>query len=220
MYYPKSQIKPNLYTNGNEYILSTSKEEYKGYYYEISIGQLYTGKNPATKPNILLFPIKINSVPALTQNLPLDSYFVTIPVAPIIQNPSIPNGEDTPLNYNLFNSYPKRNEFQNRLIPIFNPTYPTDQQIQQGEYTRYFCKKNNELIYIEIDNPTYQLLQSKSTTIAWDLYTPTTISWKLGNQPYLQNQSAVLSIEQNLEWYGFSQYFKGNFSSFPTSTRK
>ena len=35
-YYPSSQIKPNQYTNGGEYILSTTKEIYKGYYYELS----------------------------------------------------------------------------------------------------------------------------------------------------------------------------------------
>jgi hypothetical protein len=46
MYYPKSQIKTNLYTDGNKYILSTTKEGYTGFYYEISTGQKYTGENP------------------------------------------------------------------------------------------------------------------------------------------------------------------------------
>ena len=199
MYYPKSQIKPNLYTNGKEYILSTTKEDYIGYYYEISTGQKYTGKNPQDKANILL----------------------------ILQNPdllSIQEIANKGLNYIETQDELSGGEYKNvspiRYIPIYNKTYPTVQQIQQEEYTRYFCKKNNELIYIEIDKPTYQLLQNKSSTIAWDLYTPTTISWKIGDQAYLQNQSAVLSIEQNLKWYGFSQYFKGNFSRFPTSTRK
>ena len=54
MYYPKSQIKTNLYTNGNQYILSTTKEPYIGPYYEISSGDKYTGKNPQDGPNILL----------------------------------------------------------------------------------------------------------------------------------------------------------------------
>jgi hypothetical protein len=33
MYFPKSQITPNQYTNGGEYALSTTEEEYIGYYY-------------------------------------------------------------------------------------------------------------------------------------------------------------------------------------------
>ena len=202
MYYPKSQIKTNLYTNGKDYILSTTKELYTGYYYEISTGQLYTGKTPNNKPNILL----LSSTPT-ELSLP----FITSSPNSLI---TLNNPDDTNPYYPTYDlNYVKITP--SRFIPSFNPTYPTDQQIQQGEYTRYFCKKNNELIYIEIDNPTYQLLKNKSSTIAWDLYTPTTISWKIGNfeiQSYPQNQSAVLSIERNLKWYGFSQYFKGNFN--------
>ena len=41
-YYPKSQIKSNLFTNGKEYSLSSTKEEYTGYYYKISNGNKYT----------------------------------------------------------------------------------------------------------------------------------------------------------------------------------
>jgi hypothetical protein len=53
-YYPLSQIKPNLFTNGGEYVLSTTKENYKGPYYELSNGRRYTGGTPQDGPNILL----------------------------------------------------------------------------------------------------------------------------------------------------------------------
>ena len=205
LYYPKSQIKSNLFTNGNEYILSTTKEEYKGFYYETSNGNKFTGKNPNDGNNILLIP-------------------QPTPIQQLIQ---IPYPEDSPIVIQTTEIIPLQSiEYTPtilptvRSIPQFNPTTPTTQDYQNEQFNRYFCKKNNELIYIEIDNPTYQLLQNKSSTIAWDLYTPTTISWKIGDQAYLQNQSAVLAIEQNLKWYGFSQYFKNNFSRVPTSTRK
>jgi hypothetical protein len=54
MYYPKSQIKTNLYTNGSELVTTTNNQLYQGYYYETSNGQLFTGKNPQDGPNILL----------------------------------------------------------------------------------------------------------------------------------------------------------------------
>ena len=38
-YYPKSQIKPNLYTNGGEYTLIDTGEIYKGYYFKTSTGK-------------------------------------------------------------------------------------------------------------------------------------------------------------------------------------
>ena len=53
-YYPKSQIKTNLYTNGEELILSNTNEDYIGYYYEISNGDKFTGKYPNDGRNILL----------------------------------------------------------------------------------------------------------------------------------------------------------------------
>jgi hypothetical protein len=53
-YYPKSQLKLNLYTNGGEYILSTTKELYIGYYYQTSANTSYTGKTPEDGTNILL----------------------------------------------------------------------------------------------------------------------------------------------------------------------
>jgi hypothetical protein len=53
MYYPKSQIKTNLFTNGDEYYISTNGESYKGYYYKTSNGQVFTGKTPDDRPNIL-----------------------------------------------------------------------------------------------------------------------------------------------------------------------
>ena len=59
MYYPKSQIKSNLYTNGEEYINSITNITYRGYYYELSNGKSYTGKTPEDGPNILLVLPKI-----------------------------------------------------------------------------------------------------------------------------------------------------------------
>ena len=53
-YYPKSQIKTNLYTNGEELILSNTNEDYIGYYYEISNGDKFTGKYPNDGRNIAL----------------------------------------------------------------------------------------------------------------------------------------------------------------------
>ena len=127
MYYPKSQIKPNLYTNGNEYVLSTTKEEYKGYYYEISTGQKYTGQTPQDGPNILLSlkePLTSQIENLTNQNLTYVEF-----------QDDISGGAYTfisPL----------------RVIPKFNLTLPTTQDQQNGQFSRYFCKKTNEIQYL------------------------------------------------------------------------
>ena len=68
MYYPKSQITKNLYTNGNEFEIASTKEVYTGYYYTVSSGNSFVGNSPSTTPTpILLLPItqspKTNSNP-------------------------------------------------------------------------------------------------------------------------------------------------------------
>lgn len=44
MYYPKSKIKENQYTNGNEYKILSTSTSYKGYYYSTFDGKYFTGK--------------------------------------------------------------------------------------------------------------------------------------------------------------------------------
>jgi len=199
MYYPKSQIKPNLYTSGNKYILSTTQEGYIGYYYELSNGKTYTGKNPQDGSNIELLISFPNSFLLERTNENFDSPSSS----PLIDFIS----ED---GYSTF-------ENSSRYVPTFNPTTPTSQDQQNGQFTRYFCKKNNELQYLEINQDTFKKLQRKDPQIAWDLFTPSPIIWQIsGNkeQVYASNRASAIAIEQNLKWYGFSQYFQDKFLKY------
>jgi hypothetical protein len=197
MYYPKSQIKTNLSTNGGEFILSTTNQEYIGNYYKISSGKRYTGTSPSNPPNILL-----NEIPPLTQ---------------ISHDPQ----SQESIQQNLIQSFlitPNYTKTSpDRLIPLFNPTLPTDQDKQNGQFNRYFCKKTNELKYLEIDKETHTKLQAKDPQIAWDLYEPASLLWVIkGTQEnvFNTNKSSVFKIEQNQRWNGFSQYFKENYSKY------
>jgi hypothetical protein len=205
MYFPKSQIKPNLYTNGGEYILSTTKNEYKGYYYEISSGKKYTGKTPQDGPNILLListitlnPIPSDLEPSSNTIFPTDSF-----------NPIIYSTD--PFNETISKTLP------NRYLPQFNPTLPNPQDTSLGVFSRYFCKKNNELIYLETDKQTFTDLSSRSPKIAWDLYTPLTTVWYIkGNKEttYKANKGLISVIEQRQQWYGFSKYLKEDYLKY------
>jgi hypothetical protein len=198
MYYPKSQIKTNLFTNGDAYKLSSTNEIYTGYYYEVSNGSKFTGKNPQNPPNILLIPI----------NNQFSNIFNTGVTNNVI--PPIITLETIDLEYNL-------SLLQERFIPLFNPTIPTPQDQQNKQFTRYFCKKNNEIQYLEIDLNTYKKLANQDPQIAWDLYTPAILNWQIvGNkeQVYKSNKASAVAIEQNLKWYGFSQYFQDKFLKY------
>ena len=192
-FYPKSQIKQNLHTNGGEYILSTTKEEYKGYYYEISSGKRYTGKSPNDAPNLLLEPIVSPSA---------------IP----------PNNTIPTITTDTFNVYSILNKpLPERTIPQYQQTLPTQKDQQLGVFSRYFCKKTNEIKYIEISQSTFSQLQSKSPQIAWDLYTPISTLWYIKGdreKVYTTNKNLIKLIEDSQKWSGFTQYFKEDFSKY------
>lgn len=196
MYYPESQIKTNLYTNGGEYIVSTTKEDYKGYYYSLATGKNYTGKSPTDKPNILLEKNK------LIFNL---------------SEPSHPSDTGNEQNIIIIGDYPISSKSTERSIPQYNPTIPTQKDYDLGVFQRYFCKKNNELIYIEIDKTTFQQLNSNSNKIAWDLYSALSLNWYLtGDKSKVYNANKGLStlIETKEKWHGFTQYFKDKYLKY------
>ena len=198
MYYPKSQYIGNLYTDGGQYVIATSGDSYKGYYFKTFTNELYTGKTPEDgTPQLLIEsdePVSNTSTSTSTPSITQPLY--------ISMNSFIPYNNQTP---------------GVRYIPLPNSTPPTPDDYKQGVFTRYFCKKTNELKYIEIDQKTYNDLQSKSATVAWDLYMPQSIDWYLtGNMEniYNLNKSIVNMIETEEKWYGFSQYFKQNFAKY------
>jgi hypothetical protein len=210
MYYPKSQIKTNLFTNGGDYILLTTNEAYKGYYYEISSGQTYTGKNPQDGPNILLTtPINVTQPTEATQETPIIYALDAGKEGDGLLYEFDPNVYFDLTNENNSNVF--------KFIPLFNPTLPTPQDNQNGQFNRYFCKKNNETRYLEIDKNTYQQLQKREPKIAWDLYTPIIVLWiTQGNQTQVfnSNKATVQAIETNAKWDGFSQYFQEKYLKY------
>jgi len=200
MYYPKSQIKTNLFTNGKEYNVASTEENYKGYYYETSNGDKYTGKTPQDGPNLLLSPVLVPFNPSE----PPHQSDIAFEDGPILLSTLDPQYIPAP-------------QFTVRSIPVFNLTLPTDQDKVNGQFNRYFCKRNNEIKYLEIDKNTYQQLQNKDPKIAWDLYTPVIILWVIqGNQTQVfnSNKSTVQAIEQNAKWHGFTQYFQDKFLKY------
>ena len=212
MYYPQSQIKTNLYTNGDEYVLSTTKDNYKGYFYELSNGGIYTGKSPSNPPNILL--IKLTSNSSLVDESPsTNPNQITLDDEHILPEEIQTNNRVASKSYYTITN----NTYNTRFSPSPNPTIPTEKDYKFGEFQRYFAKKNNELRYLEIDKKTYTLLQNKGTEMAWDIYTPITVTWELsGNEEktYNINKNIVSLAEQRNKWYGFTQWFRDNFLKY------
>ena len=206
-YYPKSQIKLNLYTNGDEYIVFTTKTKYKGSYYETSSGKKYAGTSPNSPNTFLLIPFDSNidsihniSNFNLTTN-PKETLITLLNDVPYI-NEELNIKFNQPTN---LTEYIDTKGITYRNIPQYYTPFPTPQETQQGSIIRYFCKKGNEYRYIEINKETYNKLFSQDKTVAWDLYTPISLQWST-----VSNTSSPPTsyFENQLGWVGFSRYVK------------
>lgn len=176
-YYPLSQISTNLQTDGTEYQTSDGTP-YIGFYYKISTGKIYTGKSPQSGNNIELFPLTINDSPT---NESLSSN----PKTQIIE--AFPFGDSDPnINpiyqetYNVYAEYSSLSPTQKTVYkPYFNPNYPTDEDYTIGEFRRYFCKRANDIIYLEIDKVQYDLIVNKDISIMFAMYVPFVLPWNI-----------------------------------------
>lgn len=215
-YFPKSQIKLNQYTNGDEYAISSTKEIYQGYYYEVSNGKKYTGKNPNSPPNLLLVSINTSPTPPQLSN--------SFPPNMIESYANSQSGNDFSITDFSTNSsllditrYSNPTNSPSRSLPTPIQTLPTQKDKDLGSFPRYFCKKTNENYYIEINKEQFTKLQSRDITIAWDLYIPLQIIWQIKGgktKTYNANKNNITLIEQRNKWYGFTKYFKDRFLKY------
>ena len=106
---------------------------------------------------------------------------------------------------------------ENNKVPTYYLNSPTEQDYQNGTFPRYFCKKANELIYIEISKSTFDKLTNQDPNIYWQLYVPFQINWKLtGSQEdvFKVNRNIVeIAINKN-KLYKFDDYLKKDYLKF------
>jgi hypothetical protein len=203
MYYPKSQITPNLYTNGNEFVLSTTQEVYSGFYYKVSTGKFYTGRNQDDKPNVELLPlITSQTISTPTQENFQSNYITTTSI--------FDANNETYLNI-------KSQQPTSKFIPTYLPETPTQQDYQVGEFRRYFCKKTNQIQYIEINQEQFDQLVAQDPQIEFSLYLPFFIDWQLtGDEQQVarinKNSVELISFQQKLP--NLNQYLRFDYTKY------
>ena len=202
-YYPKSQIKENQYTNGGEFIIVSTQENYTGYYWLTSKGEYFTGKTPEELPTL-----KLQIASKLTE---LE-----------ISSTSTPIIEPFPKDYYIVDdSYYQSKGLSSKrnapAPPIQTLGKPSNTDIQNGFFNRYFVKKGNEGKFIEISKEEHLKFLNKDISVQWQLYTPTKIKWDIEGdreQVYNGNKTVVSLAEQRQNLPGFTLSFKKQFDKF------
>ena len=191
MYLPKSQIRSNKYTNGNEFIRSDNGNPYSGPYWQDSSGRYFSGKTPQDTPTVeILLDIT-------------DTVEVQNPLEKI-------TSWTTDFNSKITENKPGR-------VPQKYIAKPEEKDYTLGEFERYFTKKANQKIYFEISKKDYQDLKSQNNNILWQLYIPISLPWQLTGDKHevaTTNRNIVIQTEVNNKLPGFRKIFRKNYLEY------
>jgi hypothetical protein len=169
MYIPKGKLDPNIYyTNGGEYILSTTRTEYKGYYHKDLLGGIWTDKEHSVDSiklisNVLAPPIPLN----INTNDASSAAYYSV---------SQKSNKPTP---------------QQVEIPPNDSEPPTSTEYQQTYYTRYILeyKLSSKPIYIEVNKNTYYGIRNSNESRYFNMVE---VLWKIYGPLYDVKQNGVL----------------------------
>ena len=199
MYYPKSHITSNLYSNG-EFAIIGSNTPYNGYYFSTIDNKFFTGRYPGDGTNEEL--IKFQSTPPTPPGSDVNS-----PTNPELAGQDIDFRFFGPDNttYSLLNKVSPTSDIINYTPTPFYPQ-PSKQDYKLGEFTRYFSKKTNENKYTE----TSGLFENS-------LYIGIQLPWLITgdkDEVIRVNQNIVKLREQQLNISGLGEYLKFNYIKF------
>jgi hypothetical protein len=223
-YYPLSQIKTNIYSNKD--LVTEFGEFYTGYYWKNSKGKFFSGRTPQDTPSQELFislnPNPLADPPNPKSNDPISQVSEISPINTLTTFPGDPDPTIMPFEYKLTNfivdDYDTLKPFSIRgSLPLYSPAYPTTQDYQIGEFRRFFCKKTNEIQYIEIDLKQYDLLIYKDPQILWQLYFPFNIPWAISGQisdVSRVNKNVVELTMKQLKLPRFNDYLKNDYTKY------
>ena len=215
MYVPKNKIKTNLYTRNNEFQYLSSGKEYTGYYHKLYTGKFYTGKTPNDKPIEEI--IKSPNNDAQWDATPLTGEGNYVSYADNYDGEIIPNQYQNMGDINTYNSLKDINMDNILQIPTSYYPKPTQEDYNLGVFTRYFCVKINEDIYLEIDKKTYDALTNQKGDWLWQLYTPFQLLWTIsGEEKEIEktNYNIALLQEKRLKRRGLQQFLRNNYLKF------
>jgi hypothetical protein len=105
----------------------------------------------------------------------------------------------------------------NKKLPAYYYPKPTQADYATQQFQRYFAKKINENIIIEITKETYNNLQAKSPTYYWQNYTTFQMPWQIaGNKQEVEttNKNITTLTEATNRIKGLKSYLKQNYLQF------
>ena len=215
MYIPKNRILTNQYTDDNKLMVKSTQEYYRGFYYKQFDGKYFTGKTPNDLPNNELVPIEDTATTFLPDAIQNSIAYGDYPtIFDDLNTPGYDQG--MVVDYARLQGI-NLDEAARTLIPNQAYPEPTIDDYELGQFTRYFCVKVNQPIYLELNKETYEKIRDKDVAYLWQPYTPFKIQWTIvGDREEVKqtNRNIVLLQERDNKRIGLSSFLKNNYTKF------
>ena len=220
MYIPKSQIEENLYTHGEEWWYVDDGLEYVGFYYKLSTGKAYSGKNADVLPSREIFQktggidetkypeINDDSTGGINFSQIADNYDGIIPGT---------NNYQQPRDVNTYANLKSVDVSKTKFLPEYEQTLPTVEDYEVGYFTRYFTVQTNSLIYMEISVKTYDELIGENSDWDWVGYIPFKVTWTIIGEMdavFLTNKNIIGIAENKIKRKGLGKYLTNKLEYF------
>jgi len=218
MYIPKNRIKPNLYTPGNELVYKWNSENYVGFYHSLWTGKYFTGKNQNVSPKLELIIVAADTDGIwnrTSEEVEFQQY------AKNYDGEVVPGQIQKMEDINEYNFITKTDIAQTQMVPQQYYPKPTEEDYALGVFTRYFCVKINELVYLELSKEVYDKFKKKDIEWTWEMYTIFKIQWTLtGNRDdiIISNRNQSLIAQQRIKRIGFTGFLKKNWLKYNKSS--
>jgi len=215
MYIPKSRILTNQYTNDNKLVYKSNEESYTGFYYKTFEGKYFTGKTQNDPPNEELIEVEdINSLPSTETPQNSIAYSDAPTIFDDINTPGY--SERMVVKYATLQEVDLTQSTLINMPTQFHPN-PGEEEYAIGSFTRYFCVKINQPIWLEISPETFMKLDSRSGEWLWQPYQLVTLQWVLvGEKKYVANtnRNIILLAEKRNKVVGLNKFLRGNWLKF------
>lgn len=153
MYIPEFKILKNQYTPGKQYSVKSTLKEYVGPYNILYTGVVYTGNTYNQATSLELIPYT-EAQKVLTQSSNITFY------DSVVEDKNVP-------------------KIKTFITPEPQYVTPTQEEITDGVFTRYFCKKINEQKIFEINKEIFDSIIKKDNKYNHVLYQVIDVKWKL-----------------------------------------
>jgi hypothetical protein len=208
-YFPKSQIKENQFTPGAEWYYVKNNSSYTGFYYVLSNGKAYTGKNPNNPPNeeiVKKDPIVSSEV---RKNGGINDSLNEVSYADNWDGYTYDNQTQNAKDVEIYGILTDTDYNLIRSKPQYSPTFPTPEDYEKEMFVRYFVCKINQLEYLEIDKETYNNIFTQNKVWVWEDYIPFTLNWYINgdiDRVFNNNKGSIFIKEKEINKKGLEDY--------------